>query len=101
MSKAREPWERGTRRARATVHSTLASPTLALRPMPKPDITAVTAYLRGLHDRITAALETADGRGRFRRDSWQRAEGGGGESRVLQEGGVFEQAGINFSHVRG
>jgi coproporphyrinogen III oxidase len=69
--------------------------------MSTPEITDVVAYLRDLHDRITAALEAADGRGQFRRDTWQRAEGGGGESRVLQEGAVFEQAGINFSHVRG
>lgn len=66
-----------------------------------PDIAAVIAYLRGLHDRITGALEAADGHARFRRDTWQRAEGGGGESRVLRDGAVFEQAGINFSHVMG
>ncbi|MFO1394899.1 MAG: coproporphyrinogen III oxidase [Steroidobacteraceae bacterium] len=62
---------------------------------------AVIAYLRSLHDRITGALEAADGAARFRRDSWQRPEGGGGESRVLRDGAVFEQAGINFSHVMG
>ena len=61
----------------------------------------VIAYLRSLHDRITSALETTDGAARFRRDSWQRPEGGGGESRVLRDGAVFEQAGINFSHVIG
>ena len=62
---------------------------------------AVLDYLRALHDRITTALEAADGAAKFRRDTWQRAEGGGGESRVLRDGAVFEQAGINFSHVRG
>ncbi len=62
---------------------------------------AVLDYLRALHDRITTALEAADGAAKFRRDTWQRAEGGGGESRVLCDGAVFEQAGINFSHVRG
>jgi len=61
----------------------------------------VIAYLRSLHDRITHALEAADGGGAFRRDTWERPEGGGGESRVLREGTVFEQAGINFSHVMG
>ena len=61
----------------------------------------VIAYLRSLHDRITDALEKADGGATFRRDTWQRPEGGGGESRVLREGAVFEQAGINFSHVMG
>ncbi len=62
---------------------------------------AVIAYLRSLHDTITTALEAADGGATFRRDSWQRPEGGGGESRVLRDGAVFEQAGINFSHVMG
>src|SRR3954451_107582 len=66
-----------------------------------PDVERVLDYLRTLHDRITLALEAADGGATFRRDRWQRAEGGGGESRVLREGAVFEQAGINFSHVLG
>ncbi|HLW23250.1 MAG TPA: oxygen-dependent coproporphyrinogen oxidase [Steroidobacteraceae bacterium] len=61
---------------------------------------AVERYLRDLHDRITTALESID-RGRFRRDAWQRPEGGGGESRVLTEGSVFERAGVSFSHVLG
>jgi coproporphyrinogen III oxidase len=65
------------------------------------DIDAVLAYLRELQERITSAIETADGSAEFRRDSWERAEGGGGESRVLREGAVFEQAGVNFSHVMG
>jgi coproporphyrinogen III oxidase len=67
----------------------------------KPSAPAVITYLRDLHDSVTTALETADGTGKFRRDRWQRPEGGGGESRVLREGAVFEQAGINFSHVLG
>ena len=66
-----------------------------------PPIGDVIDFLRGLHDSITGALERADGGGRFRRDTWQRPEGGGGESRVLRDGAVFEQAGINFSHVTG
>ncbi len=61
----------------------------------------VAQYLRRLHDELTAAIEAADGAATFRRDVWRRAEGGGGETRVLREGAVFEQAGINFSHVRG
>lgn len=65
------------------------------------DIDAVATYLRELQERITSAIETADGGAEFRRDAWQRAEGGGGESRVLREGRVFEQAGVNFSHVTG
>jgi coproporphyrinogen III oxidase len=65
------------------------------------DSTAVIQYLRELQDRICAALERLDGRATFRRDAWQRAEGGGGETRVLRNGAVFEQAGVNFSHVMG
>jgi coproporphyrinogen III oxidase len=58
-------------------------------------------YFRGLQDRITAGLEQADGSGNFHEDSWQREGGGGGRSRVLIEGAVFEKAGVNFSEVFG
>ena len=60
------------------------------------DADAVLAYLRGLQDRICSAIEQADGSARFSSDRWERAEGGGGESRVLRNGSVFEQAGVNF-----
>jgi len=56
--------------------------------------------LNDLHDRITAAVEEID-TAKFRRDPWDRPEGGGGESRVLTEGSVFERAGVSFSHVFG
>jgi coproporphyrinogen III oxidase len=59
------------------------------------------AYFRELQDRITAALEQLDGAGRFREDSWERDGGGGGRSRVLEDGAVFEKAGVNFSEVFG
>ncbi len=61
----------------------------------------VHAYLRELQERITQALEQIDGTGKFRRDGWQRAEGGGGEARVMRHGRIFEQAGVNFSEVMG
>ena len=61
---------------------------------------AVHDFLTGLQDRIVAALEAEDGQ-RFRTDTWQRPEGGGGETRVLEEGGVFERAGVNVSRVQG
>jgi coproporphyrinogen III oxidase len=65
----------------------------------------VLAWLRDLQDRLTAALESADGGARFREDAWdrggERGLRGAGRSRVLREGAVFEQAGINFSHVVG
>jgi coproporphyrinogen III oxidase len=59
------------------------------------------ASFRQLQERICAALEDVDGRGRFREDSWQREGGGGGCSRVLTDGSVFEKAGVNFSAVHG
>jgi coproporphyrinogen III oxidase len=58
------------------------------------------AYFRDLQDRICAGLSEIDGRS-FREDSWQRPGGGGGRSRILSEGGVFEKAGVNFSEVHG
>ncbi|HMH88905.1 MAG TPA: oxygen-dependent coproporphyrinogen oxidase [Steroidobacteraceae bacterium] len=64
------------------------------------DASAVKSYLRELQDRITAALENIDSV-KFRRDVWQRPEGGGGESRLLSDGAVFERAGVSFSHVLG
>ncbi|EEG10189.1 oxygen-dependent coproporphyrinogen oxidase [Pseudogulbenkiania ferrooxidans] len=63
--------------------------------------TVVHAFLTDLQDRICAALQTADGGASFVEDSWQREQGGGGRSRVLTGGAVFEQAGVNFSHVTG
>jgi coproporphyrinogen III oxidase len=66
-----------------------------------PDIAAVLDYLRNLQRRICAALEGADGTARFGDDAWQRSEGGGGNSRLLRDGVVFEQAGAGFSDVRG
>ena len=64
------------------------------------DASAVQRYLHDLHDRITAAVEAIDGV-KFRRDPWTRPEGGGGESRILSDGTVFERAGLSFSHVFG
>lgn len=67
-----------------------------------PDTAAVRTYLLGLQNTICAALERADGTARFREETWQRPnDGGGGRTRVLAEGGIFEKAGVNFSHVRG
>jgi len=69
--------------------------------MSLPDIEAVKAYLLGLQESICDELEQEDGGVRFREDSWERPQGGGGRSRVLSDGKVFEQAGVNFSHVFG
>jgi coproporphyrinogen III oxidase len=58
-------------------------------------------YFRDLQDRICQALTALDGAGTFREDLWQREGGGGGRTRVLVEGAVFEKAGVNFSEVFG
>lgn len=65
------------------------------------DSAAVHDYLRSLHDRITQALMRLDGAAQLREDDWQRPAGGGGRTRILEQGRVFEQAGIGFSHVHG
>ena len=64
-------------------------------------IDAVKDYLTGLQNRICAELESIDGRATFGSDTWARPGGGGGDSRVLKQGDVFEQAGVGFSHVYG
>ena len=66
-----------------------------------PDIQQVKTFLLQLHENITQQLAAADGQGQFAEDQWVREEGGGGQSRVLTDGAVFEQAGVNFSHVSG
>ncbi|WP_210397972.1 oxygen-dependent coproporphyrinogen oxidase [Motiliproteus sediminis] len=65
------------------------------------DISAVVAFMQQLQDEICAGLELADGRASFVEDRWQKASGGGGRSRVMVDGAVFEKGGVNFSHVRG
>ena len=65
-----------------------------------PSSAPVRAYLTDLQNRIIAALEALDG-GTFRRDAWQRPQGGSGESRVIEESHLFERGGVNFSHVTG
>ena len=57
--------------------------------------------MQQLQDEICHTLETLDGGSKFKEDSWEREEGGGGRSRVLQEGRVFEQGGVNFSEIYG
>lgn len=64
------------------------------------DLDAIKQYLLNLQNDICAQLEAVDG-GRFIEDSWQREEGGGGRSRVLENGAVIEKGGVNFSHVFG
>jgi coproporphyrinogen III oxidase len=69
--------------------------------MSKPDTQAIIDYLLDLQHRICAGLEEEDGQATFEQDTWEREGGGGGRTRVLTDGAVFEQAGVNFSHVFG
>ena len=69
--------------------------------MPASPPEQVRAYLLDLQEQICAALAAADGGEGFREDEWQRPAGGGGRSRVLEDGPVLERAGVNFSHVHG
>lgn len=66
----------------------------------EPNLEAVLAYLESLQDSICSELSNIDGT-EFTEDQWTRAEGGGGRSRVLRNGVVFEQAGVNYSRVSG
>ncbi|HNH16502.1 coproporphyrinogen III oxidase, partial [Zoogloea sp.] len=65
-----------------------------------PDRHAVKAYLLDLQARIVAGLEAHDGRP-FLTDTWTRPAGGGGITRLIEEGDFFERGGCNFSHVMG
>eukprot|EP01038_Epipyxis_sp_PR26KG_P003790 gene3790-5425_t len=62
---------------------------------------AVKAYLLDLQDRICSALETFEADTRFIEDAWTRPAGGGGRTRVIENGSVIEKGGVNFSHVFG
>ncbi len=64
------------------------------------EVEAVRSFLLDLQASIVSALEAVDG-GRFLRDEWTRPEGGGGISRLIEEGRVIERGGVNFSHVKG
>jgi coproporphyrinogen oxidase (EC 1.3.3.3) len=61
----------------------------------------VSQFMQRLQDDICARLEALDGKAKFREDRWERPGGGGGRSRVIQQGDVFEQGGVNFSEVFG
>mgnify|MGYP001431083777 FL=1 len=65
------------------------------------DLPAVEQYLKGLQQSICDELSTIDGSAHFEIESWERPEGGGGISRVLVDGNVFEKGGVNFSYVEG
>lgn len=60
-----------------------------------------TDYIETLQDQICTSLEKLDGKGRFREDLWKRDEGGGGRTRVIEKGALFEKGGVNISTVHG
>jgi coproporphyrinogen III oxidase len=64
------------------------------------DSAAVREYLHGLQERIVSRFEALDGKA-FARDAWQRPEGGGGITRIVEEGNLLERGGVGFSHVSG
>ncbi|HAQ47516.1 MAG TPA: coproporphyrinogen III oxidase, partial [Glaciecola sp.] len=64
-------------------------------------IEQVKAFLLKLQDNICQTLELSDGKARFIEDNWEREQGGGGRTRVMTNGAVIEQGGVNFSHVYG
>ncbi|CAN5304613.1 hypothetical protein BH23BAC2_BH23BAC2_18850 [soil metagenome] len=59
------------------------------------------SYIQQLQDSITLKLEEIDGMAKFREDLWEREEGGGGRTRVIENGAVFEKGGVNISAVHG
>ncbi len=76
--------------------------TVPSKSLPATDAQArISQFMKQLQDEITQGLAELDGVGKFHEDSWERPEGGGGRSRVLRDGAIFEQAGVNFSEVWG
>lgn len=69
--------------------------------MSKINLETVKAFLLQLQDNICQGLEAADGNAQFVEDAWERAEGGGGRTRVIRNGDVIEKGGVNYSHVFG
>ncbi len=72
---------------------------MAITTIPRERRKKVEEYCRNLQDSICGALEKVDGSSRFREDQWTHPDGGGGRTRVLRNGSVFEKAGVNFSSV--
>jgi coproporphyrinogen III oxidase len=61
----------------------------------------ISQFMQSLQDDICAGLEALDGGAKFKQDTWERPEGGGGRSRVIENGNIFEKGGVNFSEVYG
>ncbi len=84
-----------------TASSTPVSPSSTLNVPPGDSRQRISTFMQALQDSICQGLEDLDGEKQFQEDAWQREEGGGGRSRVIREGRVFEQGGVNFSEVWG
>ncbi len=82
--------------------ATTATKTKISPSLPPQDAKArVSQFMKQIQNDICTGLEELDGKGKFKEDSWEREEGGGGRSRVLSDGNVLEQGGVNFSEVWG
>jgi coproporphyrinogen III oxidase len=88
-----------------TAFPTFSAPEKTVKPSqvlpPSDSRERVSAWLKSFQENVCAGLTAADGGAQFQEDSWERPEGGGGRSRVMREGAVFEQGGVNFSEVWG
>lgn len=67
----------------------------------KPNKETITEWFKTLQDNICAALESRDGKGKFKQDLWERSKGGGGRTRIIEDGNVVKKGGVNFSAVHG
>lgn len=67
----------------------------------RPELTEIVSFMKTLQDDICRGLEEVDGKATFEQDLWEREAGGGGRTRLIQDGNVFEKGGVNFSHVHG
>ena len=67
----------------------------------KTSLQEIVAFFKDLQDEICQGLEDLDGKATFQQDLWDRPQGGGGRTRLNQDGNVFEKGGVNFSHVYG
>ncbi|MEM7770064.1 MAG: oxygen-dependent coproporphyrinogen oxidase [Cyanobacteria bacterium P01_E01_bin.6] len=79
---------------------THASTSSSLTP-PSDSKERVSEFMKCFQDKICQKLEELDGQNKFQEDSWERPEGGGGRSRVIKQGTILEQGGVNFSEVWG
>lgn len=73
----------------------------AIKNLPEPALEEIKAAFLKIQDEICLSLEEMDGKATFQEDNWERQGGGGGKTRVIEKGKVFEKGGVNFSHVYG